>query len=684
MATIPMGQGRRQMPGRAPASGSSAAEFGMASARALEGLGNTAAGIGVDMIAQQTRLDQQEAQRQAAQREAADRQRDQLALQQTEDALRDAHDEVATGIGQGTVPKEEAEKAWSERSSKVVGEALPNFRDQSKELARRSLEGLGLRLGNSVRKVREKQDKNDVTAGITQSLEYLQRQYKTDPVAAEKQAMATLQQLGPFSNFTPDQLAKMGQGWREGVQFTTAYEAVSLGRNDRQALAAAEKLIGKLPDLDPQKRAQLMDRAQAYRLSLDQQAELRAARVEREADRRLKKAEAEFNTFQGLADKGTQLAPEYIDRAISATAGTPYQAGIVALARQAKETGGLAAQPVAVQRRALDALDAQIAQAGRTPELDKRREQLQKVLAGSESDLRDDPLRAGLERGVIEQLPPLNMQGGIPGLVQQLQERGVQADRVQAWAGRPVAPLTSQEAQVFGQQLKSMPVDQRATAIQTIAAVIPPQQGQALAALLDKQDRPTAIALGLGMARTSFDRPTAELVLKGAEALKAKTIKEEKTPVDGWMGRINTAMSTVYMNPQQAEMAAEAARYILAGKVVEGATGSDSDVRTAIRLAVGGTLLEHNGQRIVLPAGVERKTFDQRMQSYPAAELAQQLPDGKVYVRGQPMEATQFLAGLPGAQLRTVGRGRYAVMAGGTVATNERGQPVLIEVPNAR
>lgn len=689
MATIPTGRGRRVMPGGANPMGRGVPDGSMATGRALEQLGQVAAGTGFDMMAQDTRLQQEESRKQQALAEAAARQKDMLELQRAEDLLRDAHDEVANGIQQGTVPKDQAENTWAERAKKLTDEVLPNVRPQSQELARRQLETLGMRLGNSVRKVREKQDRADVSSGIAQSLEYLQRQYSTDPVAAERQAMATIQQLGPFSNYTPEQLAKLGQGWKEQTQFTKAFEAISAGRTDRKALASAEQLIGQLPDLDPQRRAQLMDRAQAYRLALDQQDELRAQRAQREAERRLKNAEAEFQTFQALADKGTMLAPEYIDRVSKATAGTPYQAGIIAMAQQAKETGGIAAQPVNVQRSLLTAIDAEIAQKGRTPELDKRRAQVEKVLQGSEQDLQRDPLRAGLERGVITELPPLNLGGGVSGLVQQMTERVTQAERVSTWAGRPVAPLTMQEAQGLSAMLKNQPADQRASAIQTLAATMPPQQAQALAAMMDKDDRPTAIAMGLGAARTTFDRPTAELVLKGAEALKAKTIKEEKTPVDGWTGRINQSLSGVFSNPERVQIMSEAARYILAGMVSEGASGSESDVRRAVRLAVGGTLEDRNGARIVLPAGVERSALDERLRNYPAPELQAQLPDGKVYVRGQPMELQQFVTALPAAQLRTApgttaGKGRYYVTASGTLAANANGDPIILEVGNAR
>lgn len=684
MAQIPLGAGRRVTPGGYSGPNASPAAFGSQVGQAMEQLGNTAINIGMGELQEQDRIRKEEQRQAAMQAEASARQRDLLAVQQGQDQLRDAHDEIAEGVNNGTVPKEQAQQAWLDRAKQIMDDTTPKVRPQAQDLANRELDGLQMRLGNGVRKTVLKRDQSDIQAGIDQTLEYQARQYSTDPAKATAMVDATLRELGPFSGLAPEQLQRKGQVWRESTEYTQGYEAVSGARTSRKGLDAAEKLVAGLPNIDPQKKATLNDRIQAYRLHLDQQDEMAAARRQREAETRLKHAEAAFNTFQTLADKGTMLDPTYIDTALQVTAGTPYQNGIVAIAKQAQETGGIAAQPVPVQRQMLTAIDAQIAAGGRNPELDKRRQQVKKVLQGSEQDLQRDPLRAGLERGVITQLPPLQFQGGLEGLIPQLTTRVQQADRVGTWAGRPVAPFTSDEAQNVAGFLRSQPPEQRARSIQALSQVMPERQGQALAALMDKQDRATAIAFGLGLQRTNFDRPTAELALKGAQALENKTIKEDKTPVDGWMGRINAEISGIYGNQEKTDITAEAARYILAGKIVEGASGSDSDVRTAIDLAVGGKLSDVNGTRVVIPAGVERKDFDARMRQYPVAELQQQLPDGKVYVRGVPMDAETFVRSLPSAQLRTVGRGRYAVVGGGSIITNGRGQPIVVEVPNAR
>jgi hypothetical protein len=681
MAMIPMGQGRRVMPGRAPQPQSTAQEFGVASARALEQFGAEVAGTGMDLLAQQTRQQQQALREQQALQEASERQRELLALQQTEDQMRDAHDEVATAIQNGTIPKDKAESAWGERVTKITGDASGQFRDQTKPLADRSLQGLGLRLGNSIRKTTEAKTRSDIGAGMGQSLELMARQYRTDPAKATEQAIAALQTFGPQAGMNPEQIQKATQGWLEQTQFTAGFEAVSAGRDDPQKLREAIKVVNALPNLDPQKRATLLDRAQAYDIAQGQKREQRAAAAQRETERRMRNAEAEFQTFQGLVDKGGALSPEYIDRVSLATAGTPYQAGIVELARQARETGGIAAQPVQVQRQLLNAIDNEIASKGRSPELDKRRQQVAKVVDGSEADLKKDPLRAGLERGVIEGLQPLNLQGGIGGIVQQLTQRVQQAGRVQQWAGRPVSPFTSDEAEHVGDMLSKLPLEQRASAVANLTRAMPPQSAQALAKQIDSKDRALSIAMAFGTAQTTEGRYTSQLVMAGADAIKNRTVKDDRTAETGLMAQVNKELGGLYLNPQQTEMAADAARYIVAGKQ---AMGERMGVPAAVRLAIGGTKAEVNGAPIVLPAGVEASAFERHIEQYPAEALARQLPDGKVYVRGQATELAPFLANLPQAQLQTVGRGRYAIKAAGSFVSNAKGDPIVIEAPNAR
>lgn len=671
MARIPMGNF-----GGAVARAPSAARIGIGQdlQDATQRIGSTVQGIALDQMQAQTRLDEQERQRQEAAAEAAARGQEALALQNAADQLTDLHDEVAGGIRDGTVPKDQAEKTWTDKADKMVRDAGTKFRPESRDLVSAKLQGVAARLGNGVRKAREQRDRQDVTASLDGILESTAREYARDPATATAKAQGALATLGPQSTYTPDVIGRKGQQWLEAAQYTTGYELVSLGRNDRSMLDVADRRIAAMESLDPQKRAQLLDRSQAYRLHLDQQDEMRANRAAREGERRLKHAEAEFNTFQALADKGTVLAPEYIDRVMLATAGTPYQGGIKALAQQARETGGFAAQPVRAQQAALDALDVQIASGGRSPEIDKRREQLAKVLTASREDLRKDGLRAGLERGVIASMPPINMSGGLSGLVAGLQERAPLADRVQQWAGQSVSPMTSDEAAATARMLSSLPMDQKGAAVSALSSAISPQQAGALARQMDAQDKPLALALAAGSSKTTQGRTVAELILRGAQVAKDRGVKEDTTAEFGVRATLAKEVGDSVPAAARADVI-DAARLIYLAKQGEGQSISAAG---AVRLAIGGDIVEHNGRRLPVPAGVT--DLAARLQTYPRAAIDSQAPDGFVYLPGgRPMGVPEFLVALPSAQLEPDGLGRYLVRSGGSLVMNQDRRPIVVE-----
>lgn len=673
------GQVRRPIQGQAvPVTGPGVSN---AQADAMGGLARTVEGAALDAVQmERVRLDQQQRERQQLY-EASERQKEALSFDQARESMAAAHDEIANQMRAGQLPKEQAEKTLQERTAKIIGDTVASVRPQSQDLARTFLEKSGGNMATAMRRQVDQQARHEITAGISTQLETLEREYRNDPAKATATAMGIIEAQGPFSSMTPEERARTAQAWKEKTQFTTAFDAVSAGRSDRKQLDAAEQLIGTLPDLDPQKRVQLLDRVQVYRAAIDQKELQRAQHAQLEADRRLRQAEASFTTFQTLADKGGVLDPAYVDKVTRDTAGTPYQAGVLALAKQAVETGGFAAQPLQAQRAALQALDSRIATEGRNPALDKHREKLDRVLKASEADVARDPLNAALERGVITQLPPLSLSAGIAGLSQQLQARSQLAATVETWSGAPASPLTKAEADGVVGLLRSMPPEQKATALGTLAQTMTPRQAQALAGQLDPHDKALGLALAAGSAQTTFDRPVSELILRGAEAIKAKSVKLDDAAEVGLTAQFDKELGGAITNPDQAQRVREAAKFIWAGKAAE---GQRIDPANAVRLAIGGKVVEHNGGKVVVPAGMDGGDLSKQLASYPADALASQLTDGKVYVRGQPIEAAQFLAALPGAQLRTLARGKFAVVSGGAIATNSQMRPIVLEVSGAR
>jgi hypothetical protein len=687
MATIPMGSFGETVarPGPMPT-----IPRGDAIGQATERVGQIATGI-VSNIAEEQRRAQLQAEHEQKQRDAevahaALKAKTITALTGTKDALADLHDTVSNGVIDGSIPKDKAESTYSEGAAKVLGNAGLDLPDSHRQVVLAELNGDAGRLGNNVRKAVTTRERMDVTSGINQTLEYLQRSYAVDPAKSTQQAMDTIDQLGPHSTLNPDQVGKLKQSWKEGTQYTTAYTLVSQGRNSRKGLEQADNaLTGGFPDLDPQKRATLTDRVQAYRMHLDQKDEMAAARAEREAQRRLHQAEAEFNTFSKMADKGTALDPDYTDRAIAATTGTPYQAGIVALARQAKETGGIAAQPIQWQQQQLDAINTSIAKNGRSPEMDARKDQVEKVLRGSQADLDKDALRAGLERGVITDLRPLDLSKGMPGMIQQLAERTPLAQRVSVWAGRSVSPMTDDEAGQLKHQLDSLPAKDRAGMVAALAQAVGPQSAQGMATQLDKKDKGLALAFAFAGASTTNGRYTSELLLKGQQAkLDGTSTKNEKLPdvkVAQWSAHIASSIDGLFPAQTLTDQTREAAVLIAHGLAAEaGGALREKDLDRAVGFAIGGSIVEHNGRKVPLPAGVDEDMLDKRLRSVSVQELAKQAPEGMVRAGGAPMALDEFAKSLPGQQLMYAGPGRFAIIVSGRPVLNGQGKPILIGV----
>jgi len=476
---------------------------------------------------------------------------------------------------------------------------------------------------------------------------------------------------------------KRKQDWKDNTWDAQLNQQAMGVRDSLDGIKALQKEItqGAYADkLDSNRRNSIMAKLDAYQTSLIQRNEAAAARAARQQELALKKAEAEFNTFQGLADKGTIIAPEYIDRAIAATKGTPYQAGIAAIAKQAQETGGIAAQPIRNQEATLTQIDTLIAQRGRTPELDKRREQIAKVVDASRRDLTENGLRAGLERGVITELAPIDISTP-EAFAGSITKRMEQAEQVGQWAGKAVSPLDANEAMTVRSMLDALPPKQRSAAVATIAQSVGPRSASAIAEQLDKQDKPLSLAFATAGSKTTAGRYTSELIMKGATAIKDGTAMKDDKKVTGWKATIAGEIDGAFPNEKAATAVKEAAYYIAAGMAVEnGGTVSTSNIRQAVKLAVGGSIIERNGKKLPIPAEMEADDFEKRIKSVSPETIIKQAPEGKVRVGGAEMSAQEFAASIPGQELMFAGPGRYAVIVKGRPVTNAAGRPIIIGV----
>ena len=617
------------------------------------------------------------------QQQALDRVKSANAVLYREMQVETIHSEISQQVNDGTLPYADAKNAYRQRIEElgapkvegidpVTAENMTNGFRRAEFKGESAIDGLV-----SKAKVADFRAQTD---GFLDTLGKKAGLPGTDmsAVTAQIDAMDKIgrQAYGPAWE-------KRKQDWKDNTWDAQLNQQAMSTRDNLQGINSLQKRIteGDYADkLDSNRRNTLVAKLDAYKTSLIQRQEAAAARSARQQELALKKAEAEFNTFQGMADKGTILAPEYIDRALAATKGTPYQAGIVAMAKQAQETGGIAAQPIRNQQALLTQVDTLIAQRGRTPELDKRREQIVKVLNASQSDLKENGLRAGLERGVITDMAPLDVSSP-EAMAGSFAKRIQQADHVSAWAGKSVSPLDANEAEQVRGIMEALPPKQRAAAVATIAQSVGPRYAGAIAEQLDGKDKALSLAFATAGSKTTAGRFTSELILKGSQAIKDGTAMKDDKKVSGWKASIAKEIDGALPDERAATAVKESAYFIAAGIAAEkgGNVGSD-DISRAVRLAIGGSIIERNGKKLPIPAGMESGDFESRVRSVSPADIIKQAPEGKVRVGGAEMSAADFATSIPGQELIYAGSGRYAVVVKGRPVTNAGGRPIFIEV----
>lgn len=617
------------------------------------------------------------------QQQALDRAKSANALLDREMQVETIHSEISQQINDGTLPYTDAKNVYSQRiqelgAPKVEGLDPVTAENLTKGFKRAEFKG-EKDIDGLVSKAKVA-DFRAQTDGILDKLGKKAGLPGTDMAAVTAQIDA-MDEIGRQAYGAA--WDKRKQDWKDNTWDAQLNQQAMATRDNLQGINALQKRIteGDYADkLDSNRRNTLVAKLDAYKTSLIQRNEAAAARAARQQELALKKAEAEFNTFQGMADKGTILSPEYIDRAVAATKGTPYQAGIVALAKQSQETGGIASQPIRNQQALLTQVDTLIAQRGRSPELDKRREQIAKVLNASQADLKENGLRAGLERGVITDMAPLDVSSP-ESMAGSFAKRLQQADHVSAWAGKAVSPLDASEADQVRGIMEALPPKQRSAAVATIAQAVGPRYAGAIAEQLNSKDKALSLAFASAGDKTTAGRFTSELILKGAQAIKDGTAMKDDKKVTGWKATIAQQIDGALPDDRAATAVKESAYFIAAGIAAEnGGSVSTDDIARSVRLAVGGSIIERNGKKLPIPAQMSADDFESRIKAVSPADIIKQAPEGKVRVAGAEMPAAEFATSIPGQELIYAGHGRYAVVVRGRPVTNAGGRPIILEV----
>jgi len=586
--------------------------------------------------------------------------------------LNDLHDETAAGLADGSLDKTKAVEIFTAKAAKMQEAGLQGVDPDNRPLVEAQLLDNVGRARRSVAGLVTAREKQDIKAGGLAYFEEMQRFAVRGPKEAD-QAIANVRTFwtatGPMAGEAPDVAATRIQQFAERVRFN---QATSLVNIDPGAALKALRDPKYLPELDPGARTNLIQTADV-RLT---QASNRAANAAEAAARRL---DTQWKALSTVFDAGKVLEPTALDEARRQFKGTPYAAALESMMTQAPAQAAFASQPLAVQSQALMDVQRVMNTKGATPETIEQYKRLETAHRAALSDIAQDPYQAAAERGVIVGVAPLSLD--IQQLPAQLAARARDAAQVSQWVGQDVSLFRPAEAEKVGNVLAAMPPKDRAGALAALRSAMTPGQAQAFATQLDPKDKATALALAYSDRKTTLGRYTSELILRGQQAkidgTSTKGQKEPDAKVGQWSAEFADALTDVFPNQQTADNVREAALLISHGIASEaGGQLTGKDRERALRLAVGGEIVEHNGRRIPLPAGIDEDGLDKRLRAVTPADLR----TPTVRAGGIEVPVADFLKTLPTLPLMPYRSGQYTPIVGGRPVVDAAGKPIVIEV----
>lgn len=493
------------------------------------------------------------------------------------------------------------------------------------------------------------------------------------------------------------QAAAMGLVDRDAVGFLERAGVRSAkgpkGKQGGQQVDAADRVASDpiLRHLTPQALRQTVDRAsmivaQQEAAAAQEQAR-RDAQAQAAAERRARAADQAWNVLSTSLMAGHQIdtSSPTNQALVAALNGSPYAAAYKEMLSESANRTAAALQPIPTQEAQLQSLYNRRNAAGTSPELDAEIKRREGVLNAARKEYTDDPLMAATRRGVITAPAPVQM-ANVDTMLSSIGPRLEQSDVVSSRTGRTESPLMPAEADALKTMFAGMTPDARGAAAFKIARTLGPEKAQALAKQMDEKDPVLSLALGTATQWTGRGRSVAELVFLGAQRFADTKTGRAGEKGDAVRQTMRSSMleyldgntkGVASMPPKAREKLVEAAIYINAGLE---ASGSDSGPERAMRLAIGGDMIDHNGTRIPVPIEVGVEGFRERMSRYPRKLIEAQAGDGFVYsTGGRPKGVPEFLADLPFSSLQAAGHGLYYVKSGAGYAVNQKGRPILIE-----
>ena len=579
--------------------------------------------------------------------------------------------ETVDKLQRGEMSRDEALAHYRNQVDKAGYDALGKIAKELKGPTQVKFEGVANRGARAVQSAMAAQQRSEIAGNLEAIRDGMLKQATlpgADIGRLNSEFASTVQALGPQAGLDPARLGKLTQDFSDAATFGSFKTQVIAAQNSIKALQTLEQAIKTDPGLDSDKRLALLSTTQGQITTLQHRAAI-------EGERRERANEREWKAALDVVQAGKPLSLDYAEKLARQFKGTPYAKPLAELMHQAPQNLAFSAQPLRAQENALLDLQAKGNQKGWSPDEQKQFEKLDRVHRATLDDIKADPWKAGLERGVLRAVAPLNPLD-FASLPQALAARAEQSDTLAVWAGRPVSPLRPEEARQLGGALAGMPGPQRADALGQLGRVMTPGQMQALSAQLNDKS-PTLAAAALLASRdlqTTKGRQAAEIYLKGVDALTEKRTSFDEAKQSSVRADIHKKLDGAFASEHALRAAVDVAFGVYAGFKSEGRSG---DVDQAISVAVGG-VMELNGARIVKPYGWEDSRVRDTLRAV-TPQRVRELYGEEILVGGGRMSAEAFARALPGSRLGPSPQAStYTIIVGGRLATDAAGRPLLL------
>jgi hypothetical protein len=618
-----------------------------------------------------SRIASEELRREEAERKLAEKTEAQLLWVEHENNALQTLDETREKLARGELSRDEALRHYRETVDKAGRETLGRIAQDLQGPSKVKFDGLAARGERAMQQAVAQHQRAEIAGNLEAIRDGMLKQASlpgADIGRLNAEFDEVVRALGPQAGLDPAKLGKLAQGFKDAATFTGFKQRVIEAQGSVKNLQALEAQIKVDPGLDSDKRLALLSSTQGQINVLIQRAAI-------EAERRDRANEKAWDATVSIVQAGKPLSADYAADLAKRFKGTAFEKPLAEMVAQAPQNLAFAAQPVGAQSRLLDELQAKGNREGWRPSEQKQYEQLDKVHRATLADIRADPWKAGLERGVLRDVVPLNT-GDLQNLPAALAARRQQADTLAVWAGREVSLLRPEEARQLGDALDRLNAPARAGMLAGLGRAMSPGQMQALSAQLGSGHKGLAVASLLASRdmQTDRGRSVAEIYLRGQDALAEKRVSFDESAQAKVRANIFQKINGAYASDAATRDAVDAVFTVYVGIKSEGNAG---DVDQAIRLATGG-IMELNGGRIAKPFGWSDSQVRDAVRRV-TPEQAHRLYGEEVLVGGERMSAADFALALPRARLGPSPLAdSYSVIVGGRQVATLDGRPLLL------